>query len=86
MIHCVKCLIGKKSYINIRILAELNQTWTNRLLHNLNGNEIHRIRLKNKNEENKERGYKENRKEVITFSVFTDVIHLDFLFKMVENG
>lgn len=46
MINSLKCLIGKKSYINIRILGELNQTWTDCAFNNLNENDVQRIRYR----------------------------------------
>jgi len=51
MINSLKCLIRKKSYINIGILTELNQTRSDRLLHNLNENFVHRIKQKTKREQ-----------------------------------
>lgn len=45
MINCLQGLGGKKSYINIRILTELNQTWSNCLFYHLNGNGVHGIRF-----------------------------------------
>jgi len=54
MINSLKCLIGKKSHINIGILTELNQTRSDRVFHNLNENYVHRIRRNTKREQNTE--------------------------------
>jgi len=52
MINSLKCLIGKKSYINIGILTELNQTRSDRLFHNLKENYVIKPKIKREQTQN----------------------------------